>query len=687
MKNKSSTINLISKHNITSKTIVVLSLLVAMALLICFSNINYASAETNSSPTPTSTSPTPNFSMSVSPTYFTVLAGNPQTSTIKLNSISRYNGTVNLSATSTNSAITPKLALTSLSVKYNQSPVTTITMTIPGTVGSGQYNVILTAKSSDGSLIHSSSISIQVINPNFRLSASPSCFTVVAGTTVTSNLKVSPIQRFNGTIYLSSSAETGVTANLASHSVSIKYNQSTTITISLSVPTTAEAGKYNVVVTGQNSDGSLMHSINICLQVIKPDFSINASPSSSSIVSGQTGTSLIRLYSQSRFNGTISLTAQSPSGWANLVFAQTSLKLTYGSIASSMVTISVPPQTSSGQYTLTITGKSDSGISHSTTLNIQVLNPNFSMWASPTSLSIVAGTQAATTVNLHPINRFNGSVTLTASTPKGWDQPAFLTNPVTINFAQGASTPLTISIPSGTTSGQYTVTVTGTSGSITNSIKLNVQVLNPNFNLQASPTNMYLIAGTSGTSTITLSPTNRFNGTVTLTVQAPSGWTTPTFLTSPLVVNYAHSSSTIMAITVPTGTFDGKYTLTVTGTSGGLTHSATITVQVITPNIALQSSPSLVTIPAGSAGNITVGVSALGRYNGTITLSATVPNSWTTTFYHPTFAVAFNHTYGSSKLQIAVPTGTAPGKYTMQITATGDQLSLTDTISATVIVK
>ena len=407
MKNKSSTINLISEHHIPSKTktFIVLSLIAAILLLTCLSNVNYASAQINASPNPTSTITTPNFSMSVSPAYFTILAGNPQTSTIKLYSISRYNGTVNLSATSTNSAITPKLTLTTLLVKYNQSPTTTVTITIPTTVGSGQYNVIITAKSSDGSLTHSASISIKVINPNFCLSASPSYFTIVAGTTVTSTLKISPIQRFNGTVHLSCSADTGVTANLASPSVSIKYNQSATTTIGLSVPTNVAAGKYNALVTGQNTDGSLTHSINIYLQVIHPDFSIYASPSWLSIASGKSGTSLVRLYSQGRFNGTVSLTAQSPNGWANPVFAHTSLVLNYGGNNGSLITISVPPQTISGQYTLTVSGKNTSGISHSATLTIQVLNPNFGMSASPSGLSIVSGTKATSILNLHTINR------------------------------------------------------------------------------------------------------------------------------------------------------------------------------------------------------------------------------------------------------------------------------------------
>ena len=378
-----------------------------------------------------------------------------------------------------------------------------------------------------------------------------------------------------------SSSNGGLIANLAASSLSIKYNESGTTIISITVPASTSAGKYIVVVTGQNAGGSLSHSANITIQVIKPDFSIYGSPGYLSIVSGQTATTQICLYSLSWFNGTVSLTEQCPSGWTDPVFVSSLLKLSYGGSATTGLTIAVPYGTSSGQYTITVIGEAAGGLSHPVTLTVYVLNPNFNMYT--------------------------------------------------------------------------------------------------------SPSNLYLIAGTTGNSIITCSPTDRFNGTITLTTQAPGGWSTT--LPTTLAIDYAHHGKTTLSISVPLGTFDGKYSITATGTCGALTRSVTITVQIITPDIALQSSPSLTTIRGGAAGNVTIGVVALGRYNGTITLSATGPDGWTATFYKPTFNVAYNHTTDSSKMLITIPTGTAPGKYNILVTANGDQLSLTDTISVTVIAK
>jgi len=159
--------------------------------------------------------------------------------------------------------------------------------------------------------------------------------------------------------------------------------------------------------------------------------------------------------------------------------------------------------------------------------------------------------------------------------------------------------------------------------------------------MYTSPSNLYLIAGTTGNSDNYLQsnrPVQRNNypnnpGTRRLVNTLPTT----------LAIDYAHHGKTTLSISVPLGTFDGKYSITATGTCGALTRSVTITVQIITPDIALQSSPSLTTIRGGAAGNVTIGVVALGRYNGTITLSATGPDGWTATFYKPTFNVAYNH--------------------------------------------
>src|SRR6266567_1587413 len=87
--------------------------------------------------------------------------------------------------------------------------------------------------------------------------------------------------------------------------------------------------------------------------------------------------------------------------------------------------------------------------------------PNFAM-AAPSVVTIYAGNQATSTVNVTSVNNFGGTVQLSATASTGLDatvSPASITG-------SGVAT-LTMSANS---NGTYTVTVTGTSGSLTHSV-------------------------------------------------------------------------------------------------------------------------------------------------------------------------------------------------------------------------
>jgi hypothetical protein len=99
------------------------------------------------------------------------------------------------------------------------------------------------------------------------------------------------------------------------------------------------------------------------------------------------------------------------------------------------------------------------------------------------------------------------------------------------------------------------------------------------FGISASPPSQFITRGSSTTFTITVTGTNGFSGTVSLTATvAPLVKHGPT-TSLPSMVG-PNSSSTLTVSTVhntPTGT----YTVTVTGTSGSLSHTVTVTVTVI----------------------------------------------------------------------------------------------------------
>jgi hypothetical protein len=96
----------------------------------------------------------------------------------------------------------------------------------------------------------------------------------------------------------------------------------------------------------------------------------------------------------------------------------------------------------------------------------------------------------------------------------------------------------------------------------------------PNFTLSASPSSLTVQQGTSGHSTITVTPSGGFTGSVTLSNSAlPSG------VTATISPNPATSTSTITFTASSTAT-TGTSTITITGTSGTLSHTTTISLTI-----------------------------------------------------------------------------------------------------------
>jgi hypothetical protein len=119
------------------------------------------------------------------------------------------------------------------------------------------------------------------------------------------------------------------------------------------------------------------------------------------------------------------------------------------------------------------------------------------------------------------------------------------------------------------------------------------------FSLSANPTSLSIAQGNSGTSTITVTPLNGFNGQVTLSASGvPSG------VTAGFSPNPTNTTSTL-TLTVGSGAALGTSTITINGVSGSLSASTTVQLTV-TP-----SGPYLTFTPTSLAwGKVLVGTRA-----------------------------------------------------------------------------
>jgi hypothetical protein len=201
--------------------------------------------------------------------------------------------------------------------------------------------------------------------------------------------------------------------------------------------------------------------------------------------------------------------------------------------------------------------------------------PNFSLSASPSSLSVTQGSSGNSTITVTPSGGFTGSVTLSASGLPAGVTATFGTNPTT------STSVLTLTASSTATVGTATVTITGTSGTLTHTTTVTLTVNsaggNPDFTISASPSTLTVTRGSSGHYTVTITGTNGFAGTVSLSVSGLGSRVTGTF--SPTSVTGSGTST--LTITVNRRATTGNRALTITGTSGALSHStnATLTIQ------------------------------------------------------------------------------------------------------------
>jgi len=120
-------------------------------------------------------------------------------------------------------------------------------------------------------------------------------------------------------------------------------------------------------------------------------------------------------------------------------------------------------------------------------------SPNFTLSASPTSLTITQGSNGTSTITVTPVDGFTGSVTLSASGLPSGVTAGFSPNPTT------TTSTLTLTASASAATGTVTVTIQGVSGSLTNTTTLSLTV-NPSGSGAA----------------VTLSPTSLSWGTIAL---------------------------------------------------------------------------------------------------------------------------------------------------------------------------
>jgi hypothetical protein len=193
----------------------------------------------------------------------------------------------------------------------------------------------------------------------------------------------------------------------------------------------------------------------------------------------------------------------------------------------------------------------------------------------------------------------------------------------------------------------------------------------PDFSVAATPSSQTIPPGTGTSYSVSVTPSNGFNGNVTFNVSGLPSGATATF--NPTTV--MGSGSSTMSVNTSSSTPAGSYPLTITATSGSLTHTAQVT--MVVADFSIAASPSSQTVSGGSRTTFTVSVTALGPFSAVVNFSVSGLPTRTSSSFTPT-SVAGS---GNTTLTISTKPKTATGTYPLTIKATGGGLTHSTSVS------
>lgn len=307
-----------------------------------------------------------------------------------------------------------------------------------------------------------------VLVPEFAISLEPSTPVVAAGGTTTVTVRVQGLNGFTGPVALTPTVAPsgGIVATLGTSTVN--SGGSTTMTIAAA----ADASPGNYTLTIKGSSGQLVRTTTTTLTV--SSFRISVSPNSRTVTAGQSTFAIVAAEAINGFNQAINLSAEVPQESSLTAEFQTT-SIRPGEIDSTSITIRSAQTSPGGTYTIKIKGTTGQLVKEAT-IQVTVTVPgSFTLSANPTSQTVNSGSSTSFTLTVIGTDGFSQPVNLSLAAEGGLGASL---SQATVNPNNSAT--LTVNVPAATAAGSYKITVTGSSGQITQTVLLTVNVVLPN---------------------------------------------------------------------------------------------------------------------------------------------------------------------------------------------------------------
>lgn len=597
----------------------------------------------------------PRFKLSATPATQTPPVGGTVTYTVSSQALDGFTGDVSLSLTGVPQG-------QGITASFNPTIITggtgSSTLTISTSSSTPAATSNLTINGTSNTVVDHVPVTLEV--QDFTVQVTPSSQTVTAGANTAYQVTVTAVDGMDlSTLALNvNGLPAGATATFSPPTANGVGGVNSTLTIATSA--SVLGGNYALTVCG--TVNGLNHcAVPVNLTVTAPDFTINATPASQTILPGASTTYTISTAALNGFTANIALTLTGLPSGATGSFTPNPI----GPGGSSTLTVTTSTTTPGGTYTLNIIGTSG-GIVHSTPVLLVVnATQDFTLSITPQAAGIIVGGSTTYTVSIGVVNGFAGNVTLGTSGLPATISATFSPNPA----AAGGSSILTLTTSSSTAPGNYSFSVVGISGTLSHSVPATLTVnAPPDFTVAVTPSTQSVTQGSCVSYTLTTTALNGFTGSETISIGGlPAGATataTPSIITG-------GGTSTITICTTTT-TPAGAYAITVTLASGSLSHSQTFTLVVNVPaSFSLSANPSSQTVVAGASTSYTLSTTAVGGFNGNVALSVTGLPAGTTATFSPTSIAGA----GSSVMTVSTTSSTVAGTYTLNVAGTSGTLS------------
>ena len=399
----------------------------------------------------------------------TVVVGTQTAGTITITSINGLTGTVTLSDTVASGLTCNSLSPPSLPL--STSPQTATISCSASTAGSYAVSV----RGTLGTLSHMTTMTFTIAD--FGIAANPSSVSVQTGSTSISTITSSGLNGFTGTVTLGASTSPTIGPACTLNPTSITLSSTTTSGTS-GLSCNAATGSYTVTITA--TSGSLTRTL--IVTVIIRDFTIQAAPSSTSVMTGSTSSTTITVRGLNGYTGTATLSVTiAPTTGLTCTLSPTSLQV---NTTTTTATSNLSCSGTADSYTVTTTATSN-GLTRTASATIVI--QDFAIDIS-TPAAVIAGATTNSTIVVSGLNGLSGTVDLLATVTPSNGLTCSL-SPTSLSLSSTASSATSILVCNGS-QGSYTVTLTATIGSQSRQTTVNV-------NVQSGPAQTATILGQS----------------------------------------------------------------------------------------------------------------------------------------------------------------------------------------------